>query len=174
MKALIAVLFLVVGVAVKAEDSGVANLVHQLRTLDRVEGSAFGSSARPGRYFLLAPYFIEYASPNEVRTMAQDRCPIVRLMAAQCVVKREDLADIDLDALGSDTQRIMVGRYGCGMSVRSLGEIVREIRGNPDYFFTVPESEKSEPSYREGEVTVVVQPPKSGSGEEILSCPEEH
>jgi len=126
-----------------AYDKKLVHVLEQLRTctfafdeeLPMVGGAAVGAAGTPHEFYLLLPYVLQLASDDDLRGMVRDRSPVVRIMGAACILKKEnkDLAT-ELDRLSKDAARIYVAPFGCSVLEQSVAETVAEMKKDPHYF----------------------------------------
>ena len=126
-----------------AYDKRLVHVLEQLRScslalheeLPMVGGSAVGSAGAPHEFFLLLPYVQEESSEDDLRAMLQDRSPVVRIMAAACILKTgEEQLSLLLQPLSKDTAMVFVAPYGCGVLKMTVAEVVHEMKKHPRYF----------------------------------------
>lgn len=138
-----------------AYDKKLVHVLEQLRQctlalheeLPMVGGSAVGNAATPHEFYLLFPYVSTVAGEEDLRAMLRDRSPVVRIMAAKCILKQKDGAlRSAVDALAKDSTKVFVAPFGCGILRQSVGEVVAELKKNPDYLGAPkePNSERSD------------------------------
>jgi hypothetical protein len=101
-----------------------------------VGGRAIGYAGRPHEFYLLFPYVNSLASHEDLVAMLQDRSPVVRIMAAKCILGKEyQVGDLkkSVDVLGNDKAQVYVMPFGCGAELRTVADVVSELKKNPDY-----------------------------------------
>ena len=126
-----------------AYDKKLVHVLEQLRTctfafdeeLPMVGRAAVGEAGSPHEFYLLLPYVLQVASDDDLRAMVRDSSPVVRIMGAACILKKEDksLAG-ELDRLSKDSARIYVAPFGCSFLKQSVAETVAEMMKHPHYF----------------------------------------
>lgn len=125
-----------------AYDKRLVHVLAQLREckmafdieLPMVGGAAVGDGAEPHEFYLLFPYISRIASDADLRAMLQDKSPVVRIMAAKCIVQQKDSTLIrDLDALTKDSAKIYVAPFGCGILKQTVGEVIGELKKDPNF-----------------------------------------
>ncbi len=102
--------------------------------LPMVGGAAVGDAATPHEFYLLFPYIRRIASDADLSAMLHDKSPVVRIMSAKCIVQQKDSPLMhELDALTKDAERVYVAPFGCGILKQTVGEVVRELKRDPDF-----------------------------------------
>jgi hypothetical protein len=126
-----------------AYEKRLVHVLEQLRscslTLDEklpmVGGAAIGDVGTPHEFYLLIPYFMQFAGDNDLREMLRDGSPLVRIMAAACILKNEDKRLVfNLEPLATDTAKLYVAPFGCGVLKLTVAELVSEMKTHPRYF----------------------------------------
>jgi len=149
----IALLFLVLVLpCLAAYDKRLVHVLEQLRDctlsfdeeLPMVGGSAVGAAGSPHEFYLLLPYVLQIASTDDLRAMVRDRSPVVRIMAATCILRKEDkdLAT-ELEPLSKDQAKVFVAPFGCTVLKQSVAQIVADMKKHPRYFEGEEESNQS-------------------------------
>jgi hypothetical protein len=151
----ITLLFLVVALpCFAAYDKRLVHVLAQLRactlTLDEelpmVGGAAVGAAASPHEFYLLLPYVLQIASDDDLRAMVRDRSPVIRIMAATCILKKEDKGlSAELDLLSKDAAKVFVVPFGCGVLKQSVAQVVANMKTHPRYFEGEEEPKIPEP-----------------------------
>jgi hypothetical protein len=143
MKRALALLLALAVPCLAAYDKRLVHVLEQLRScsftfdenLPMVGGAAVGDAGSPHEFYLLLPYIIQFAGDEDLRAMLNDRSPVVRIMAAACIVKKEDKQMLaDLEPLSKDTTRVYVAPFGCVILKLTVAEVVSEIKKHPRYF----------------------------------------
>lgn len=124
-----------------AYDKRLVHVLEQLRQLrsafdemPEIGGAAVGSSGMPHPFYLLFPYISNLASNADLTAMCRDKSPVVRVMAAMCVLDRKHLAMTSaLGLLERDSAKVLVFPYGCSGSAMSVAEIVSMLKKDPDF-----------------------------------------
>ena len=135
-----------------AYDKRLVHVLEQLRDcklsldeeLPMVGGSAVGAAGAPHEFYLLLPYVLQIASANDLRAMVGDRSPVVRIMAATCILRRDDKElTAALGPLSEDQTKVFVAPFGCAVLKQSVSQIVADIKKHPRYFEGEAESNQS-------------------------------
>ena len=125
-----------------AYDKRLVHVLEQLRDckmafdveLPMVGGSAVGDAATPHEFYLLFPYVSRIAGEADLAAMLRDKSPVVRIMAAKCIVQQKDSSLMrELDALTKDADEVYVAPFGCGILKQTVGEVVRELKKDPSF-----------------------------------------
>jgi hypothetical protein len=141
-----------------AYDKRLVHVLAQLREckmafdveLPMVGGAAVGDAATPHEFYLLFPYVSRIASDADLSAMLQDKSPVVRIMAAKCIVQQKDSTLIRaLDTLTKDSAKVYVAPFGCGIVQQTVGEVISELRKDPDFL---------------GDPKEPIQPPQTTTG----------
>ncbi len=100
-----------------------------------VGGAAIGDAGTPHEFYLLLPYVMQFSGDDDLRAMLKDGSPVVRIMAAACIVKKKDKRLLaDLEPLAKDTAKLYVAPFGCGLLKLTVAEVVSEMKKHPRYF----------------------------------------
>lgn len=109
-----------------------------------IGGEAVGAAGAPHAFHLLYPYVSQFASDADLSAMCRDKSPVVRVMAAKCIVNRKDSAAKDqLDALSKDATKLLVFPFGCSGVEMTVAEIVEKLKQESD-FPSAPKDSKLE------------------------------
>lgn len=123
-------------------DKRLVHVLEQLRAckmafdveLPMVGGSAVGAAATPHEFYLLFPYVSRIASDADLAAMLRDKSPVVRIMAAKCIVQQKESPLIHaLDSLTKDTAQVYVAPFGCGILKQTVGEVVAEMKKDSNF-----------------------------------------
>lgn len=126
-----------------AYDKKLVHVLEQLRAcsfaldeeMPMIGGAAVGDRGSPHEFYLLIPYVLQVASDDDLRAMIRDRSPVVRIMAATCILIKEDKELVaELDLLRKDETKLFVAPYGCSILKQSVAEVVADLMKNPRYF----------------------------------------
>ncbi|HLP02998.1 MAG TPA: hypothetical protein VK163_13295 [Opitutaceae bacterium] len=99
-----------------------------------VGGRAVGYSGAPHEFFLQFPKVAETATTADLRAMLDDPSPVVRIMAAKCIIKKPVPAlSSALDALLSDNTKVYVAPYGCTVTEESVGDVIKKLKAKPSF-----------------------------------------
>lgn len=103
--------------------------------LPMVGGAAVGATGTPHEFYLLLPYILQVAGDADLKAMVRDRSPVVRIMAAACILKKADRSLLgELVPLAKDQAAVFVAPFGCGILKETVAEVVSEMRKHPHYF----------------------------------------
>lgn len=114
-----------------------------------VGGPAIGYAGHPHEFYLLFPYVDRVASHEDLVAMLRDKSPVVRVMAAKCILgKKYRVGDLkkSVDILEKDTTRVYVMPFGCTATVKTVSEIITELKRDPDFLGDPKEGPNSEGS----------------------------
>jgi hypothetical protein len=93
-----------------------------------------GEAATPHEFYLLFPYVSRIASDTDLSAMLQDKSPVIRIMAAKCIVQQKDSTLIRaLDALTKDSAKVYVAPLGCDILQQTVSEVINELKKDPDF-----------------------------------------
>jgi hypothetical protein len=99
-----------------------------------IGGEFVGDAATPHAFYLLYPYVSQFSSDQDLIAMCGDKSPVVRVMAAKCIVNRKNsAAESALTSLSKDSTKLMVFRCGCVGFEMTVAEIVGKLKKDPDY-----------------------------------------
>lgn len=128
---------------IAAYDKRLVHVLEQLRScslaldeeLPMVGGSAVGYAGTPHEFYLLLPYVQQVSSDDDLRAMLRDRSPVVRIMAAACILKKEGgQLSSDLQPLSKDRAKVFIAPFGCVVLKMTVAEVVSEMKKHPRYF----------------------------------------
>lgn len=112
-----------------------------------VGGPAIGAAGEPHEFYLLFPYVDRLASDEDLTAMLRDKSPVVRIMAAKCILgKKYQVDDLkeSVDILKEDSTKVYVMPFGCVASIQTVSEVVTELKKNPDFLGDLKEEPNSE------------------------------
>jgi len=133
-----------------AYDKRLVHVLAQLRDckmafdveLPMVGGPAVGYAGTPHEFYLLFPYVRRIASDGDLVAMLRDASPVVRIMAAKCIVQQKDSPLMpELDALTKDADKVYVAPFGCVITKQTVSEVVRELKKDPDFLGDLKEAD---------------------------------
>ncbi|WP_069961035.1 hypothetical protein [Lacunisphaera limnophila] len=143
MKRALLLILLLAGIAESsaAYDKRLVYVLEQLRhcrsafdEAPEIGGEAVGEGGAPHAFYLLYPYVRQFASDVDLSAMCHDKSPVVRVMAAKCIVNRKNSAVVDhLDDLSNDSEKLLVFPYGCSGFEMTVAEIVAKLKSDPDF-----------------------------------------
>jgi hypothetical protein len=142
-----------------AYDPRLIHVLEQLRDcrlslgeeLPMVGGAAVGAAGTPHEFYLLLPYVLQVAGDADLKAMVRDRSPVVRIMAAACILKKADRSlRAELEPLAKDRAVVFVAPFGCAILKETVAEVVGEMRKHPRYFEGEEESNPASAPASEG------------------------
>ena len=165
MKSRLLLATLLVASTLAAEAAYEKKLIHVLEQLRQCQGAspegivpmvggpAVGLGGAPHEFYLLFPYVNRLASEEDLVAMLGDKSPVVRIMAAKCILNRKktSIAVSKVDVLLKDTTQVCVAPFGCIMFVRTVGDVIGELKKNPEFLGDIKEpNQASEPTAPSG------------------------
>jgi len=129
-------------VSVSAYDRQLIYVLEQLRQCkfddksSMAGGSAIGHAGRPHEFYLLFPYVASLASHEDLIAMLRDQSPVVRIMAAKCILgKGYQFGDLkkEVDVLENDSTAIYVALVGCCITKETVAQVLKELKKDPHF-----------------------------------------
>ncbi len=115
-----------------ADSESVSHIAALAARLDRVEGSAIGDAASPGRFHLLAQLVLRDCRESDVKVLLAHASPTVRLLGYQCALTLHLEVDEQIEkALLAEKKEVLYFPFGCVGGMVSFAQIAGEIRREP-------------------------------------------